>query len=130
MSGASYEEKESAVVCRDETPATITSAATLKEPATRAAAQNVAAPKADAPQPETRKLDSRTPMLSKLLSIGDIFRAENSIRQAISIYFDLAEKHSGTPEAYDALERLLDIAAQYEDAGEIRQALSLYERLL
>ncbi len=72
----------------------------------------------------------RTPMLSKLLSIGDIFRAENSIRQAISIYFDLADKHSGTPEAYDALERLLDIAAQYEDAGEIRQALSLYERLL
>lgn len=70
------------------------------------------------------------PLLAKLLSLADAYRAENSIRQAMSIYFELAEEHAGAPEAYDALERLLEIAKNYEDAGELRQARSLYERLL
>lgn len=80
--------------------------------------------------PEPTGLEAPAPLLTKLLHIADMYRAEDSIRQAMSIYFELAEEHSGTPEAYDALERLLEIAKNYEDAGEIRQARSLYERLL
>ncbi|HUY88111.1 MAG TPA: hypothetical protein VMV10_05225 [Pirellulales bacterium] len=68
--------------------------------------------------------------MSKLLNLADMYRAENSIHQAMSIYFELAEEHAGAPEAYDALERLLEIAKSHEDAGELRQARSLYERLL
>ena len=73
---------------------------------------------------------SPTLLLTKLLQMADRYRAENSLRQAMSIYFELAEDHAGAPEAYDALERLLEIAMQYENGGEMHQARSLYERLL
>ena len=79
---------------------------------------------------ESPAFESHSPLLTKLLKIADMYRADESIHQAMSIYFELAEEHAGTPEAYEALERLLDIAKNYEDAGEIRQARSLYERLL
>lgn len=77
-----------------------------------------------------REIHPPAPLLTKLLQIGDRYRADNSLRQAMSIYFELAEDHPGTPEACDALERLLEIATRYEREGEIHQARSLYERLL
>jgi hypothetical protein len=91
-------------------------------------AQAVAAPPDDPVAPCEKH--SPTPLLTKLLQLADRFRAEDSPREAMAMYFDLAEGHPGTPEAYDALERLLEIASQYENGGDIRQARSLYERLL
>lgn len=105
------------------------------QPPEGAAASQFARPPAGAhpvepPPIESSQLEPPSPLLTKLLSIADMYRAEKSIHQAMSIYFELAEDHAGTPEAYEALERLLDVAKKYEDAGEIRQARSLYERLL
>ena len=48
----------------------------------------------------------------------------------MAIYFEVAEKHPGTPEAYDAIEHLFQIGNQYEEIGEPHQAYGIYERLL
>lgn len=136
MSGGKHHDPKPATAARHDAPSFVQTAAAP------AAATAPAVPAAQAPpaaQATTHqaaqieaapKLDERTPLLSKLLHIADMYRAEDSVHQAMSIYFELAEEHAGAPEAYDALERLLDIAKKYEDAGEIRQARSLYERLL
>lgn len=111
MSGSSHDSNESVVVL----------------PEGRPAAQHIVPPDEQVAPSEKH---SPTPLLTKLLQIADRFRAEDSPREAIAMYFDLAEGHPGTPEAYDALERLLEIASRYENSGDIRQARSMYERLL
>ena len=74
--------------------------------------------------------ESVNPLLTHLLRIADGYRAENALRQAIEIYFELVENHPDTPEATQANQRLTEIGEQYERSGEFRQARSLYKRLL
>ena len=83
------------------------------------------APAAVPVQPE-----AANPLLTHLLRIADGYRAENALRQAIEIYFELVENHPHMPEAQQARHRLTEIGEQYERSGEFRQARSLYQRLL
>ena len=84
-----------------------------------------AAPMALPVQPE-----AANPLLTRLLKIADGYRAEKALRQAIEIYFELAENHPATPAAQQAQKRLTEIGEQYERSGEFRQARGIYERLL
>jgi hypothetical protein len=122
MSGILHESNESVAQA---------SVAQAMEPRTQHTAVLVEAVAPPPGEPVTEfSIHSATPLLSKMLQIADRFRAEDSPREAMAMYFDLAEGYPGTPEAYDALERLLAIASRYEDDGDLRQARSLYERLL
>lgn len=76
------------------------------------------------------QLEPANPLLTRLLKIADGYRAENALRQAIEIYFELVEHYPSTPEAREAWQRLTKIGEQYERSGEFRQARSLYQRLL
>jgi hypothetical protein len=69
-------------------------------------------------------------ILDGLLRMADLYRSNGSLRQAIEMYFSLVHNYTGTPQAADAVLRLLDVARGYEDAGELRQARGLYEHLL
>jgi hypothetical protein len=69
-------------------------------------------------------------ILDGLLRMADTYRATDSLRQAMEMYFALARNHDGSTQAADAVMRLLDVAREYEDAGELRQARGIYEHLL
>lgn len=75
---------------------------------------------------------SRTPagVLAHLLKMADGYLAARAVRQAVAIYFEVLEEHGGTQEAGQAHERLLEIADDYEKAGEFHQARSIYARML
>jgi hypothetical protein len=75
---------------------------------------------------------SRTPsgVLAHLLKMADGYLAAHAVRQAVAIYFEVLEEYSDTQEAGRARERLLEIADDYEKAGEFHQARSIYERML
>ena len=46
------------------------------------------------------------------------------------MYFELVRQHAESPQALQAEERLLEVAQNYEKAGELRQARGIYEQLL
>ena len=75
---------------------------------------------------------SRTPsgVLAHLLKMADGYLAAHAVHQALAIYFEVFEKHGGAQEAGRAHERLLEIAGDYEKAGEFHQARSIYGRML
>jgi len=77
----------------------------------------------ESPEPDPRLLD-------RLLKLADAYRAEDALRQATEMYFELAETYPHTPQGDQALKWLLSIAEHYEHAGARRQARSIYERLL
>ena len=70
------------------------------------------------------------PLLDHLLKLADEFRAKDALRQAMEIYFMLAEVHEDTPQGSQARQWLMAIAEHYEHIGGTRQARSIYERLL
>ena len=78
----------------------------------------------DAPAPPP------SPLLQRLLRMADGYRANNGLRQAMEMYYMLAETHEDTPEGVQAAARLLDIAERFEREGKARQARAMYERLL
>ena len=88
--------------------------------------------KAAAPSAATvrRRPGAKSVLLDCLMEVADRYCAENATRQAVEIYFELAENHAGTSQAQHARERLMEIAAEYERAGGRRQARGIYERLL
>jgi lipopolysaccharide biosynthesis regulator YciM len=69
-------------------------------------------------------------VLSRLLQMADVYRRQQSPKQAIEMYFQLVESHGQTPEGQQARERLMRVAAEYEAQGLLRQARSIYEQLL
>ena len=91
------------------------------------AATTPQAPRASGPQ---HSQPDAGPALDHLLQMADTYRGENSLRQAMEIYFELAEAHGDTPQGQHARQWLMAIAEQYEFAGNRRQARSIYERLL
>lgn len=69
-------------------------------------------------------------LLLRLLHIADSYRAGNAPRQAITIYLELINNHANAPATRSARQSLTEIAEQYERSGELRQARSLFERLV
>lgn len=69
-------------------------------------------------------------LLARLLHMAELYRSEKALRQAVEIFFELAEHHDDTPEAAEARQQLLEIGDLYEKSGEFRQARGIYERLL
>jgi hypothetical protein len=65
-----------------------------------------------------------------LLGMADRYRADNLLRQAAEIYFQVVDRYVGAPESSRARQRLLEIAEHYENIGAPHQARGIYERLL
>lgn len=78
------------------------------------------------PQPA----DPLSPILGRLLGMADGYRRDESPKQAIELYFELAELHGETWEGQHARERLMEMAEDYQRYGMPHQARSMYERLL
>jgi hypothetical protein len=69
-------------------------------------------------------------LLEHLIDMADQYSLSGSPRQAIELYFELVIEHAGTEQSVQACERLLAVARQYKNNGELRQARGIYERLL
>ncbi len=69
-------------------------------------------------------------LLEHLIDMADQYSVSGSPRQAIELYFELVIEHAGTEQSVQACERLLAVARQYKNNGELRQARGIYERLL
>ncbi len=69
-------------------------------------------------------------LLEHLIDMADQYSISGSPRQAIELYFELVIDHAGTEQSVQASERLLAVARQYKNNGELRQARGIYERLL
>ena len=70
------------------------------------------------------------PILDRLLGMADGYRCSESPKQAMELYFELAELHGETREGRQARDRLMEMAEEYQRQGMPRQARSMYERLL
>jgi hypothetical protein len=57
-------------------------------------------------------------------------RAQGTLREAMELYWELAEQHAGTPQADAASAMLLELAERYERDDAPHMARSIYERLL
>ncbi len=73
---------------------------------------------------------SSSRILDRLVAMADAYLDEGSSYQALEMYFDLVNSYPDTPQADLASERVLEVARRHELAGELRQARSIYERLL
>jgi hypothetical protein len=71
-----------------------------------------------------------SPILSRLLRMADTYRRSGAPKQALEMYFELVEKHPESFEGREASGRLMEISEEYEVLGQLRQARSIYERLL
>lgn len=69
-------------------------------------------------------------VLDRLLAMANAYRSEGHHRQAMELYWELAEEYPGTPQFDVARTVLLELAAAYERQGARRMARSIYERLL
>jgi len=69
-------------------------------------------------------------LLERLLAMAQRYRSEGNFREAMGLYWELAEDHPGTPEADAASATLLDLAANYERNAAPHMARSIYKRLL
>ena len=67
---------------------------------------------------------------SRLLAMADGYFRSGSLCQALEMYFDLMSGYPDTIEGQQAEERILEVAYRHEQAGEMRLARSIYERLV
>ena len=82
------------------------------------------------PAPPAPPAPPSSPVLARLLRMADGYRRSGAPHQAIEMYFELVDQHGETAEGITAHARLMDLCEQYETEGKMRQARSLYERLL
>ncbi len=82
------------------------------------------------PPPAPTPVEPSNPVLARLLRMADGYRRSGAPHQAIEMFFELVDDHGETPEGIAARERLMEVCEQYEQEGKMRQARSLYERLL
>jgi hypothetical protein len=118
---------------RLEPSATLAAAASpATSPATPSAAASVAGPAVATLDESTPASRPRAPtaLLVKLLEMADGYAKTGAKHLALDLYFAIIDRYSEAPEADRARQRLMEIAQQYERAGETHQARSLYERLL
>jgi len=69
-------------------------------------------------------------LLNRLLKMADGYQATNAPHQAAEMYFELVDCHPDTLEAVLARKGLIEISEGYELSGNLRQARSIYERLI
>jgi len=69
-------------------------------------------------------------LLKRLLVMAGRYTGEGKLRQAMDLYWVLAEDHRGSAEADAAKARLLDMAEAYERHDATHMTRSIYERLL
>ncbi len=82
------------------------------------------------PVAEPQREEVLSPILTRLLQMADLYFRQGAPKQAIEMYFQLVDVHGQTPEGRQAHDRLMEVAADYESQGLLRQARSIYERLL
>jgi hypothetical protein len=68
--------------------------------------------------------------MERVLGMADRYRADNLLRQAAEMYFEVVERCKSAPELARARQRLLEIAEHYENIGAPHQARGIYERFL
>lgn len=85
---------------------------------------------ADEVRPTSLPASPESSVLSRLLRMADNYRSANMLRQALEIYWDLAENHSSTPEAQQARQRLLAICEWYETQGKLHHARAMCQRMM
>jgi hypothetical protein len=91
----------------------------------------VAPANASATEPTTLIRDERqTVLLDRLLSLADNYNATGERRQAVAMYLRLVDGNPQTRQALKAEARLIEVAEQYHEAGELRSARWIYEQLL
>lgn len=69
-------------------------------------------------------------LLGRLLAMAHRYRKHENLRQAVELYWTLAEDYPGTPQADAAKAVLLELAASYERNEARHMARSMYERLM
>ncbi len=69
-------------------------------------------------------------LLGLLFAMAQRYRSEGKLREAMGLYWKLAEEQPGTPEANASKAVLLELAASYERSDAPHMARSIYERLL
>lgn len=79
---------------------------------------------------ESLSLDQSSLVLDRLLQMADTYRLNGAPKQALEMYFSLVESHGQTLQGQQACARLMNVSAEYERQGMLRQARSIYERLL
>lgn len=98
-----------------------------KEPGSVEAAEAAQASRPPASE-EALSVDQAT--LERLLAMANAYRSEGHHRQAMELYWELAEDYPGTPQSDAARTVLLALASGYEGSGARHIARSIYERLL
>ena len=78
--------------------------------------------------PQPAQADSKA--LDHVLGMADRYCADNLLRQAAEMYFEVVNRYHSTLESARARQRLLEIAEHYENIGAPHQARDIYERLL
>jgi hypothetical protein len=68
--------------------------------------------------------------IERILGMADRYRADNLLRQAAEMYFEVVDRCKRGPELARARQRLLEIADHYENIGAPHQARGIYERFL
>ena len=69
-------------------------------------------------------------LLDRLFSMAQRFRSEGKLREAMELYWELAEEQPGSAEASAASAMLLELAADYERNEAPHMARSIYQRLI
>jgi tetratricopeptide (TPR) repeat protein len=76
------------------------------------------------------EVEASAMLLNRLLKMADGYQAANALHQAAEMYFELVDRHPDTLEAVQARKCLIGLGENYERKGELRQARSIFERLL
>ena len=69
-------------------------------------------------------------LLDRIFAMAQRFRSEGKLREAMELYWELAEEQAGTAEADAASAMLLELAAGYERTEAPHMARSIYQRLM
>jgi TolA-binding protein len=64
-----------------------------------------------------------------LMRSGKAYQEQGDIYQATYAYFDVLDRYPEAKEAQEAHDRLLKIAQEYEENGQLHMAKHLYQRI-
>ncbi len=73
--------------------------------------------------------EQKVTLVSALLRRAELWQQEGKIHQARDIYFRLVENFPDTDEAKKAAEKLLGLAGELEEKGQVYMAMGIRDRL-
>lgn len=79
--------------------------------------------------PRTEPVAPATVARAALLRLAIAWHTQGQINQALSLYTKLLDRHPGSPEANEAVARILEQARAYEEQGRYQLALDLYQKM-